>query len=395
MGKLTALQVKNAKPGRHGDGKGLHLLVSPSGSKSWVLRVQAHGRRRDFGLGPVDLVTLQEARDKAIEGRRMICAGLDPSLEWKRVQNVIPTFEVAARKYHENIKGGWKNGKHGAQWLSTLETHAFPIIGSKRVDLIDAPAIQSVLLPIWLKVPETARRVRQRLGAVLDFAHGQGWRAAEAPMRAVSKGLPKHSKRSEHFAAMPYVYLPDFMTKLRGMEASVGRMALQFAVLTAARSGEVRGATWDEIDMDAALWTIPAVRMKAGEPHTVPLSPAALDVLREVQGFITGRPGEPIFPGLKGKPLSDMTLAKALRVAGGDGATVHGMRSAFRDWVAEKMPTVPGDVAEAALAHAIKNKTEAAYRRAKYLDQRRELMAKWAEYLAGGSNVIALADRRG
>jgi integrase len=190
---------------------------------------------------------------------------------------------------------------------------------------------------------------------------------------------------------MPYAELPAFMLKLRGMEASLGRLALQFAILTAARSGEVRGASWDEIDIDAALWTIPAARMKAGEAHTVPLPEAALDVLREVQGFITGRKGEPIFPGLKGKPLSDMTLAKALRVAGGEGYTVHGFRSTFRDWVAEKMPTVPGDVAEAALAHAIQNKTEAAYRRAKYLDQRRDLMAKWAEYLAGTqSNVLKL-----
>jgi integrase len=212
-------------------------------------------------------------------------------------------------------------------------------------------------------------------------------------MRAVAKGMPKQPKNNGHFAAMPYVDLPDFMAKLRGTEASVGRLALQFAILTAARSGEVRGATWDEIDMDAALWTIPAARMKAGEAHTVPLSPAALDVLREIQGFIIGRPGEPIFPGMKGKPLSDMTLAKALRVAGGDAATVHGMRSAFRDWVAEKMPTVPGDVAEAALAHAIQNKTEAAYRRAKYLDQRRELMAKWADYLAGVQCCALAASR--
>lgn len=394
MGKLTALHVRNAKPGRHSDGKGLQLLVGPTGAKSWVLRVQKDGRRRDFGLGPVDLVSLQEARDKAIEGRKMVRLGFDPSLEWKRVQNIIPTFEVAARKYHENIKSGWKNGKHGAQWISTLETHAFPVVGSKRVDLIDAPAIQSVLLPIWLTVPETARRVRQRVGAVLDFAHGQGWRPVEAPMRAVAKGMPKQPRSNGHFAAMPYVDLPDFMAKLRGMEVSIGRLALQFTILTAARSGEVRGATWDEIDLDAALWTIPAVRMKAGDAHTVPLSGTALDVLREIQGFITGRSGEPIFPGLKGKPLSDMTLAKALRVAGGNDATVHGMRSAFRDWVAEKMPTVPGDVAEAALAHAIQNKTEAAYRRAKYLDQRRELMSKWADYLAGTSNVVALAAAR-
>ena len=371
-----------------------------------MLRVQVDGRRRDYGLGSAILerkvpsplpieqrreLTLSEARDKAAAGRSLAKAGLDPSLEWKRVLNVIPTFEEAARKYHGNIKDGWKKGtKHGAQWIATLEAHAFPVIGSKRIDLIDAPAIQSVLLPIWLRLPETARRVRQRVGAVLDFAHGQGCRDGEAPMRAVAKGLPKQPRKGVHYAAMPYADLPDFMAKLREMQATFGRLALQFTILTAARSGEVRGATWDEIDLDAALWSIPAARMKSGEAHTVPLPAAALDVLREVQGLITGRPGELVFPGMKGKPLSDMTLAKALRVAGGGDVTVHGMRSAFRDWVAEKMPTVPGDVAEAALAHAIQNRTEAAYRRAKYLDQRRDLMAAWADYLAGKSNVVSL-----
>ena len=396
MPSLTALRVKNAKPGRHSDGKGLYLLVKPSGARSWVLRVQVDGRRRDFGLGAADLTTLEEARDKAREGRKMSKAGLDPSLEWKRVRHVIPTFEAAARKYHGNIKSGWKNGKHGAQWLSTLEAYAFPTIGSMPINEIETSAIQKVLLPIWLVVPETARRVRQRVGAVLDYAHGQGWRAGEAPMRAVAKGLPKQPKKGQHFAAMPYGDLPTFLAALREEEASVGRLALQFTILTAARSGEVRGATWDEINMDAALWTIPADRMKAGEAHMVPLSDDALDVLKEVQGLVRGRRGEPVFPGMKGKPLSDATVAKALRVAGGGDATVHGMRSAFRDWVAEKMPTVPGDVAEAALAHAIPNRVEAAYLRAKYLDQRRELMAKWSQYLVGAAaNVVSMVANGG
>ena len=391
---LTAMKVKTAKPGRHADGKGLYLLVKPSGAKSWVLRIVVNGRRRDFGLGPVDLISLEAARDKALEGRKMVRAGFDPSLEWKRAPNAVPTFEAAARRYHDNVKQGWKNGKHGAQWLSTLEAHAFPEIGQLPVNQVDAAAIQRVLLPIWLTVPETARRVRQRVAAVLDFAHGQGWRSSEAPMRAVSKGLPKQAAKRGHFAAMPYGDLPAFMSRLRENEASVGRLALQFAILTAARSGEVRGATWQEMDMDAGTWTVPAARMKAGDLHVVPLSRAALDVLRQVEVFRTGRPGEPVFPGAKGTPLSDMTLSKALRVAGGADATVHGMRSSFRDWVAEQMPSVPGDVAEAALAHAVSNKTEAAYRRAKYLDQRRDLMAAWGDYVDGHSNVIALVAKR-
>lgn len=390
MPSLTALRVKNAKPGRHSDGKGLYLLVKPSGARSWVLRVQTDGRRRDFGLGPADLVSLEEARDKAREGRKMSKAGFDPSKEWKRTRTVVPTFEAAARQYHENVKRGWKKGKHGDQWLSTLKAYAFPLIGQSTVDEIDAVAIQKALLPIWLVVPETARRVRQRIGSVLDFGHSQGWRPTEAPMRAVAKGLPKQPKKGAHFAAMPYADLPDFMTLLRSEEATLGRLALQFAIFTAGRSGEVRGATWEEIDTQAATWLIPASRMKGGEAHTVPLSAEALAILDQVRTFRSGRKGEPVFPGFKGQPLSDATLSKALRVAGGGIATVHGMRSAFRDWVAEKMPTVPGDVAEAALAHAIPNRVEAAYRRTKYLDQRRALMEKWAEYLSGVSNTVRL-----
>jgi integrase len=391
MSKLTALQVKNAKPGRHADGKGLYLFVKPTGAKSWVLRIVVNGRRRDFGLGPVDLVSLTEAREKALEGRKMARNGFDPSLEWKKAAEVIPTFKAAAERYHGNVKGGWKNGKHQDQWLSTLTAHAFPEIGSTTVDQIDAAAIQRVLLPIWLVVPETARRVRQRIGAVLDYCHAQGWRAGEAPMRAVSKGLPKQPKKGQHFAAMPYSDVPAFIAKLREGESTVGRRALEFLVLTAARSGEVRGATWDEFDLENAVWNIPASRMKAAEAHSIPLSPAALAVLEEIKGLVTGRKGEPVFPGLKGKPLSDATLSKVLRVGGGEGYTVHGFRSSFRDWVAEKLPTVPSAVAEAALAHAVPNKVEAAYRRTKFLDQRRDLMSKWADYLSGRANVVRLA----
>ena len=317
--------------------------------------------------------------------------GRDPSVEWKRVQTAIPAFEKIARLFHETNKSGWRNAKHSAQWLTSLETYAFPAIGKLLPDNIDAPKIWSLLGPIWQDKPETARRVRQRIGTILDYAKAHGWRTDEAPMRALAMIVSKQPKRTGHFAAMPYVDLPAFMAKVRGQDATVGRLALQFAVLTATRSGEVRGATWEEIDLDKALWSIPGDRMKAGGPHIVPLPGAAVAILREAQGLVTGRKGEPVFPGFKGKPLSDMTLSKALRVAGGDGATLHGMRSAFRDWVAEMMPTVPGDVAEAALAHTIANKTEAAYRRAKYLDQRRDLMERWAGYLDGGSpNVISL-----
>ncbi|GAY19728.1 integrase [Sphingobium fuliginis] len=355
-----------------------------------MLRVQVDGRRRDYGIGSLDILSLAEAREKAAQGRKWAKAGIDPSLEWKKERAEIPTFKAAAIRYHQNIETGWKKGKHSLQWLATLESYAYPHIGDLPVTVIDTTAIHKVLLPIWLKVPETARRVRQRIGAVLDYAHGQGWRASEAPMRAVSKGLPKQPRKGEHFAAMPYSDLPDFMEKVRGLEATTGRLALQFTILTAARSGETRGATWGEIDLEAKLWTIPGERMKAGQAHVVPLSAPAVAILTEMRGLFTTK-AELVFPGLKRKALSDMTLAKALKTAGGEGYTVHGMRSAFRDWVAEKMPTVPGDVAEAALAHAIPNKVEAAYRRTKFLEQRTELMDKWADYLAGKSNVVRLA----
>lgn len=394
MGKLTALSVKNARPGRHGDGKGLHLLVKDTGAKSWVLRIVVNGRRRDYGLGPADLVTLQEAREKALEGRKLVRAGLDPAIEWKRDKVVIPTFRQAAKWYHEAVKGSWKNEKHAAQWLATLEEYAFPLIGARQVNHVDAPAIQSVLLPIWLEKPETARRVRQRVFVVLDYAQGKGWRDTETPRGAVNSLMKriKQPRKGAGFAAMPYAKVPDLMKALREGDESVGRMALMFTILTAARSGEVRGMTWDEVDLDNARWDIPGERMKAGEAHSVPLSPAAVAILEKAKGLITGRKGEPVFPGLKGKPMSDATMAKALRVAGGGDYTVHGMRSSFRDWVAERT-TYPGDCAEAALAHTLTNRVEAAYKRTKFFDQRVPMMKAWADYLATGSNVVALPAR--
>jgi integrase len=290
------------------------------------------------------------------------------------------------------VKASWRNGKHADQWLSTLKAHAFPTIGSLRVDHIDAPTVQSVLLPIWLTLPETARRVRQRITSVLDFAHGQGWRATETPRNAINTLMKriKQPRSSGGFAAMPYVELPALMSKLKSETPTVGRQALQFLILTAARSGEVRGAQWDEIDFEKAQWNIPADRMKAGEAHSVPLTPDALGALRQVRELTKVRKGQPIFPGLKGQALSDATLAKVLRVAGGGDYTVHGMRSAFRDWIAEQT-TFPGDWAEAALAHTLPNKVEAAYKRTKFLDQRRKLMTAWADFLNATSNIVRLA----
>ena len=402
---LTVTQAKNAKPGRHSDGKGLYLLVKPGGTKSWVLRVQHTGRRQDFGLGsfatdsvivPIPLhkrrsLTLAEAREKARIGRELAKAGMNPSVVWRHVEEEVPTFRLAAERYHAQVSKGWRNGKHGEQWLNTLKSYAFPVIGNVSVDEIDAPAIQKVVLPIWLSKGETARRVRQRIGVVLDFAHGNGWRKTEAPMRALNQlmGGLKQPKGS-NFSAMPYKQLPEFIEKLRDGDFSVGRLALQFLILTAARSGEVRKARWRDVDLEAAEWRVPPENAKTARLHIVPLAPAAADILESLREMFAPKPTDLIFPGLKGV-MSDATLAKALRVNGGVDVTVHGFRSSFRDWAAE---TGFSDAwAEAALAHTNPNHTESAYRRTTFFEQRKEkLMPAWASFCtASTANVVRLA----
>jgi integrase len=396
MGKLTVLSVKASKlPGRYQDGDGLMLVVKPSGSRSWMLRLQAEGRRRDFGLGSASHVSLGEAREKADEVRRLYKGGVDP-VEARRAAKAakitIPTFREAAKTAHGEHKGGWRNEKHKAQWISSLEAYAFPSIGDERVDRVDGPMIRDLLLAIWLDKPETARRVRQRIGAVLDWAHAKGFRATEAPMRSIGKGLPRQPKKDRHHAALPYADVPALIGKLAKAE-SVGRLALQFLIFTAARSGEVRGATWEEIDLESNVWTVPAERMKAGKAHMVPLSPKALAVLEIAKKSRKGKAGEPVFPGLRHKPMSDMTLSKVLHTATNQAATVHGFRSSFRDWAAECTGTA-GDVVEAALAHTIESRVEAAYRRTNYLEKRRLLMDAWASYLSDtAANVVRMRGR--
>lgn len=380
MGKLTALKVKALKEvGRHPDGDGLYLWIKETGTRSWVLRIQVDGKRRDFGLGSEKETSLAEARERAAEKRKQYRSGVDP-VAAKRERKAIPTFAEAAKRAHAEFKGGWRNGKHQAQWLSTLTTYAFPTLGALPVDKIEAGAIIAALQPIWLTTPETARRVKQRIGAVLDWAYSQGFRPAEAPMRAIGKGLKQQPKKDGHFAALPLSDAPALMAKLGEVE-TVGRFALRFTILTAARSGEVRGATWGEIDVDAALWTIPANRMKAGREHVVPLSAAALAVLKQAKGEREVGSADLVFPGNRNKPLSDMTLSKVLKTATTQRATVHGFRSGFRDWAAEEQTGVSDAVVEAALAHTDPNKVQAAYRRTNYLEQRKALMQSWADYL--------------
>ncbi|MBS7671494.1 tyrosine-type recombinase/integrase [Croceicoccus gelatinilyticus] len=381
MGKLTAMGVKNlTEPGRYSDGEGLILKLAAKGKGSWIVRIQADGKRRDFGLGPLSELPLADAREAARALRKEVKAGVDVLAEREKEALVIPTFSDAAKLVHEEHKAAWKNGKHQAQWIKTLETYAFPTLGDKLVSDIEGPAIRDALSPIWLTKPETARRVRQRIGSVLDWACAKGFRETEAPMRSVLRGLPRQPKKQGHLSAMPYQELPAFFTWLRG-RSSVGRLALEFVILNASRSGEVRGASWNEIDLKKKLWTIPAERMKAGTAHVVPLSEAALDVLKRAKAF-RSPVSDLIFPGQNPRRyLSDMTLLKILRDKGHD-YTVHGFRSSFRDWVAEKT-NYPGEVAEAALAHTITNKVEAAYRRTDYLGKRKPMMADWANFVAG------------
>lgn len=385
MGKLSPFEVQNAGTGRHPDGDGLYLLVSPNGTKSWVLRVQVNGKRRDFGLGAYGKkgkgVTLSEAREESARWRKVAKAGGNPSLQRKQERAQGKTFKEAALDFHTSTKGSWKNPKHADQWINTLTTYAFPKIGNMAADKIEAADIQSVLLPIWQSKAETARRVRQRIGTVLDYCQAKGWRRNDAPMRAVHTLMKAHKQpRKGNFPAMPYRDLPAFLAKLIAGKQTAGRLALQFAVHTAARSGEVRGATWAEIDLGSALWTIPGERMKMGVEHVVPLSASATALLKQAAALFPAHANSLVFPGLRRKPLSDMTLSKVLSVNGGAAYTVHGFRSSFRDFCAER--GYSNDWAEAALAHAVPNRVEAAYRRTKYLEQRRGLMEIWSDFCA-------------
>ncbi len=387
--------MRSAKPGRHADGNGLYLEVDPSGARRWLLRLVIQGKRRDIGLGSASLVSLAEAREQAVAMRKLARAGGDPLAERRREQRVVPNFESAARTCHAEHKDSWKNGKHADQWLTTLEAHVFPMIGTMTVDRIGTPEVRDCLLPIWLDKPETARRVRQRIGTVLDWAAAKGFREGENPVRSVTKGLPKQKDQAEHFAALPYAEVPAFLARLRDSKKTspMVKLLFEFVVLTAVRSGEARGARWNEFDLDAKLWTIPAERMKAGKPHVVPLAPRALAVLEEVAKLRTSDdPAALLFPGERsGKPLSDMTLTMLLRRMEVQ-ATAHGFRSSFRDWCAEAT-NFPREVAEAALAHALESKVEAAYRRSDLLEKRRKLMEAWAGYCegaAGKGKVVAL-----
>lgn len=389
MAKLTTKSVERAKHGRHGDGQGLYLLVSPSGAKSWVLRVQARGRRRDIGLGSTAELGLGEARDRARELRKIAKAGRDPIAARDIAKVAIPTFEAAAVTCHnEGPPSRWQK-RHSNAFLASLKQHAFPRLGRLLVDSVDENSVVAVLAPLWHDKPAAARKVRQRVKTVLDFAKVRGWRTIGAPTISPRASLGKQP-RSGNFAAMAYTDVPGFVATLRSKPISAGRLALLFAILTAARSGEVRLARWSQIDMEAKTWTRPAESMKSGQPHVVTLSPIALAILETAKQLRTLSSADLVFPGVNGRPLADMTLLKIVKAEGGE-FTVHGFRAAFRTWAAEQMPTLPEAVAEAALAHTVPDAVVRAYQRAKFMDLRRHLLDAWGRFLTGQENVLRLA----
>ena len=378
MGKLSALAVKNAKPGRHGDGDGLYLLVSSTGAKSWMIRVQRDGKRRDIGLGSLAALSLAEARERGAQLRKHALNGRDPVAERDRDRRSTPTFRDAVKATHEALRAGWSE-KNAAGFLTSLETYAYPSIGNLKVDTIEALHIRDLLAPIWTKVPETARKVKMRISAVLNFAHSKGWRASEAPQRSVTVGLSKQAKGG-NFAAMPYADVPAFFAELQAKSSSTGRGALLLQILTAARTGEVRSARWAHINLEAAEWNRPAEVMKNRVAHTVTLNAAAAALLKQRFNEKSPAPGDLVFPTPKKLMISDMTLSKVMRDAG-QPYTPHGFRSSFRDWAAERMHQIPDAVAEAALAHVVPDKVVRAYKRTQFLQTRRELLTAWGEFV--------------
>jgi integrase len=387
--KLTARKVETAKPGKYSDGGNLYLIVSETSARKWVLRFTWRGRAKEMGLGSAASVPLADAREKAASARRKVAQGLNPIDERKR-DGGIPTFGEMADDVRQTLSAGFRNEKHKAQWKSTLETYAAPL-RAKPVDTIATDDVLAVLKPIWTTKAETASRVRGRIEKVLDAAKAKGFREGENPARwrgHLDHLLPRPLKLARgHHAALPYEDVAPFMAKLRKREAT-SALALELCVLTAARSGEILGMRWSEIDFGKKIWTVPGARMKAGREHRVPLSPRAVVILRKLEKLKTG---EFVFPGqTRNKPLSNMAMEMVLRRMKIEDATVHGFRSSFRDW-AGNVSNFPREVVETALAHVIGDKAEQAYRRSDALEKRRKLMEAWAAYCEpkASANVVS------
>ncbi len=376
---LTAAAVRNLGPGFHSDGGNLYLKVDKSGARRWVVRLNVQGKRCDIGLGSARLVSLVEAREQALQHCKVARAGEDP-LAAKRRTKAVPSFEEAARQVHAHNEGGWRNEKHRKQWLSTMETYVFPHIGKRSVGAVSSADVLLVLDPIWATKNETARRVKQRVGMVLKWAIAREFRT-DNPAEFVQQALTKHDRSNiKRMLAVPYREVAKAIEKITASKASdVTKLAIQFLVHTACRSGEVRGALWNEIDFERMAWTIPPSRMKTKKQHKVPLTPAALAILERAKA-LRQDDSDLVFPSLRDKPLSDMTFSKLMRELGIAGVP-HGFRSSFRDWAGEATHH-PREVIEFALAHVINDKAEAAYARSDLFEKRREIMSDWSVFLA-------------
>ena len=381
--RLAPRAIKTLPAGIHSDGGGLYLRVKNSGSRSWVLVYQWQGKRREKGLGSILGVDLDRARERAEEARKLLAQGIDPAAANDVEVADRVTFGQAATDLVDSLEGAWRNPKHRAQWRSTLETHCSPI-WNKPIDEIETTDVVAVLTPIWSTTPETATRLRGRIERVLDAAKVKGQRSGDNPARwrgHLAVILPPRKKKGQvrHHAAMPYQDVPEFVGKLKGRLSTAAR-ALHFLILTAGRTGEVLGARWNEIDLEAKVWTVPADRMKMGLEHRVPLTPAAIAVLNAVA--IHGmKPDAFLFPSQKpDAQLSNMSMLMLLKRMNLDEWTAHGFRSSFRDWAGEET-SHPREVAEAALAHQVGNAVEQAYRRGDSLAKRRRLMEDWADFV--------------
>lgn len=397
---LTAQFVRTVKePGKFFDGHGLFLRVLPNGAKQWVQRIAIRGKRCELGLGNPSLVSLAEAREAALANRKLATAGGDPLAE-KRKTSAVLTFEEASRKVHEMHLPSWRNEKHGRDFINSLGIYAFPRIGGLKAAEVNTADVLAVLQPIWLEKPETARRVRQRIGTVMKWAIAQGWRQ-DNPAANISTALPKHNRTKAHRKALPYQQVAECLATVHASKAwAATKLAIEFVVLTAARSGEGRLARWEEIDLHgapnlgaagSATWVVPAERTKMKRIHRVPLSKRAIEVLREAEALKDG--SGLIFPSARGKELSDMTMSKLVKELGYD-ADVHGFRTSFRTW-AQEQTNFPREVAEAALAHAVGDAVEAAYARSDLFEKRRKMMEAWSGYLTiSGASVVRFAGQR-
>lgn len=378
---LTAAKVRTAGPGRYADGNGLYLHVDPTGARRWIQRIVIRGKRRDLGLGSGSLVSLAEARELARENRKIARSGGDP--DRKRRTRIVPTLAEAFEAVVAIRRPTWADGgKSEGQWRASFRDYVLPRLGGRPVESIDTSEVLAVLIPLWSEKPMTGRRIRQRFSTVMKWAIAQGFRSDDPAGDAIALALPaKNGGTRAHHAALPWREVPGFLESLRASKTRpLVKSAIEFVILTAARSGEVRLATWDEIDLDARAWTIPAERMKAGREHRVPLSVRALVILDEARVFNDG--SSLIFPSsCRGRPMDAARLLRPLRDLGFD-ATLHGFRSSFRDWCGEATHT-PREVAEAALAHVVSNAAEGAYARSDLLEKRRPLMDRWAAFVVG------------